>query len=105
MSLRVPSTMQRQVTCNTLNNSGDGALTMVPLCMGLSGTEFTLGGQWKSRGQVVQTMDVTRGLIYYLYLPDDSEDDAAYAINSLLIVMSHKDSSQMTKRCRVVSHS
>ena len=57
---------------NASNNSGDGALTMVPLCRGLSGTEFTLGRQWKSRGQVKQTMDVTRGLIYYLYLLNDS---------------------------------
>ena len=32
-------------------------------------------------------------VIYY-----DSEGDAACAINSLLIVMSHKDSSQMTKK-------
>ena len=31
-----PSTIQRQVTRNTLNNSGDGALTMVPLFRGLS---------------------------------------------------------------------
>ena len=38
--------------CNALNNSGDGALTMVPLCRGLSGTRITLGRQWKSRGQV-----------------------------------------------------
>ena len=45
--------------CNALNNSGDGALTIVPLYRGLSGTEFTLGRQWKSRGQVEQTMDVT----------------------------------------------
>ena len=67
-----PSTTWRQVTCNVLNNSGDGALTMVPLYRGLSGTEFTLGGQWKSRGQVGQSVDVTGGFIYYLYLPDDS---------------------------------
>ena len=39
----LPSTMQRQVMCNTSNNSGNGALTMVPLCRGLSGTKFTLG--------------------------------------------------------------
>ena len=58
--------------CNALNNSGDGALTMVPLCRGLGDTEFTLGGRWKSRGQVGQTMDVTGGFIYYWYLPDDS---------------------------------
>ena len=32
-------------------------------------------------------------VIYY-----DSEGDAACAINSTLIVMSHKDSSQLTKR-------
>ena len=68
----VPSTMWRQVTRNALNNSGDGALTMVPLCRGLSGTKITLGRRWKSRGQVGQTMDVTGGFIYYLYLPDDS---------------------------------
>ena len=30
---------------NALNSSGDGALTMVPLCRELSGTEFTLGGR------------------------------------------------------------
>ena len=72
MSLIVPSTTWRQVTRNALNNSGDGALTVVPLCRGLSGTEFTLGGRWKSRGQVGQTMDVTGGFIYYLCLPDDS---------------------------------
>ena len=54
------------------NNSGDGTLTMVPLCRGLSGTRFTLGRQWKSRGQVKQTMDITGGFIYYLYLLDDS---------------------------------
>ena len=64
--------MWRQVTHNALNNSGDGALTVVPLCRELSGTVFTLGGQWKSRGQVGQTMDVTGGFIYYWYLPDDS---------------------------------
>ena len=68
----VPSTTRRQVTRNVLNNSGDGALTMVPLCRGLSGTEFTLGGRWKSRGQVEQTMDITGGFIYYLYLSNDS---------------------------------
>ena len=68
----LPSTTWRQVMCNTSNNSGDGALTMVPLCRGLSGTRFTLGRWWKSRGQVEQTMDVTGGLIYYLYLIDDS---------------------------------
>ena len=58
--------------CNASNNSGEGALTIVLLCRGLSGTEVTLGRRWKSRGQVGQTMDVTGGLIYYLYLPDDS---------------------------------
>ena len=57
---------------NALNSSGDSALTMVPLYRGLSGTKITLGGQWKSRGQVGQTMDVTGGLIYCLYLSDDS---------------------------------
>ena len=61
----IPSTTRGQVTRNALNNSGEGALTMVPLCRGLSGTEFTLGGRWKSRGQVGQTMDDTGGLIYY----------------------------------------
>ena len=30
--------MRRQVTRNALDNSGDGALTMVPLCRELSGT-------------------------------------------------------------------
>ena len=49
---------------NALNNSGDGTLTMVPLCRGLSGTKITLGRRWKSRGQVEQTMDVTGRLIY-----------------------------------------
>ena len=44
---------------NTSNNSGDGTLTMVPLCRGLSGTRITLGKWWKSRGQVGSTMDVT----------------------------------------------
>ena len=34
----LPSTTRRQVTRNALNNSGDGALTMVPLCRELSGT-------------------------------------------------------------------
>ena len=34
----LPSTMRRQVTRNALDNSGDGALTMVPLCRELSGT-------------------------------------------------------------------
>ena len=33
---------------------------------------ITLGRRWKSRGQVGQTMDVTGGLIYYLYLLHDS---------------------------------
>ena len=50
-------------------------------------------------------MDITGGLIYYLYLLHDSsrvieydsEGDTACAIISTLIVMSHKDSSQMTK--------
>ena len=90
---------------NTLNNSGDGALTMVPLYRGLSGTEFTLGGRWKSRGQVGQTMDVTGSLyttwMYTMTHPRviryESEGDAACAIISTLIVMSHKDSSLMTK--------
>ena len=70
--MRVPSTTQRQVTCNTSNSSGDGALTMVPLCRGLSSTKITLGKWWKSRGQVGQTMDVTGGFIYYWYLLHDS---------------------------------
>ena len=34
----LPSTTRRQVTRNALDNSGDGALTMVPLCRELSGT-------------------------------------------------------------------
>ena len=34
--------MWRQVTRNALNNNGGGALTIVPLCRGLSGTEFML---------------------------------------------------------------
>ena len=34
----LPSTTRRQVTRNVLDNSGDGALTMVPLCRELSGT-------------------------------------------------------------------
>ena len=68
----LPSTTRRQVTRNASNNSGDGALTMVPLCRGLSGTRFTLGRRWKSRGQVGQTMDITGSLIYYWYLLDDS---------------------------------
>ena len=89
-SLRVPSTTRRQVMHNTLNSSGDGALTMVPLCRGLSGTEFTLGGWWKSRGQVEQTMDVTGWFIYYLYLPDDSSQ------SHLLWLIS--ESSIMTQR-------
>ena len=67
-----PSTTWRQVTRNTSNNDGDSALTIVPLCRGLSGTKITPGKWWKSRGQVGQTMDVTGGFIYYLYLPDDS---------------------------------
>ena len=67
-----PSTTQRQVMRNALNNSGDGTLTMVPLYRGLSGTKIALGGQWKSRGQVGQTMDVTGGFIYYWYLLHDS---------------------------------
>ena len=67
-----PSTMWRQVMCNTSNNDGDSALTIVPLCRGLSSTKITPGKWWKSRGQVKQTMDVTGGFIYYLYLPDDS---------------------------------
>ena len=62
----LPSTTWRQVTRNASNNNGDGALTIVPLCRGLSGTEFTLGRRWKSRGQVEQPMDVTGGFIYYL---------------------------------------
>ena len=68
----IPSTTQRQVTRNTSNNDGDSALTIVPLCRGLSGTKITPGKWWKSRGQVGQTMDVTGGLIYYLYLLHDS---------------------------------
>ena len=67
-----PSTTQRQVMRNTSNNSGDGTLTMVPICRGLSGTKITLGKWWKSRGQVEQTMDVTGGFIYYWYLTHDS---------------------------------
>ena len=93
--------MRRQVTCNTLNNSGDGTLTMVPLCRGLSGTKITLGKRWKSRGQVGKLWTLQEGLyttcIYLMTHPQviyyDSEGDAACAINSLLIVMSHKDSS------------
>ena len=57
---RVPSTTRRQVTRNTSNNDGDSALTIVPLCRGLSGTKITPGKWWKSRGQVGQTMDVYR---------------------------------------------
>ena len=91
---------------NALNNSGDGTLTVVPLCRGLSGTEFTLGRQWKSRGQVGKLWTLQEGLyttcIYLMTCPrviyHDSEGDAACAINSRLIVMSHKDSSPMTKR-------
>ena len=54
--------MWRQATRNALNNSGDGAPTMVPLCRGLSGTKFTLGGQWKSRGQVGKLWTLQEGL-------------------------------------------
>ena len=68
----IPSTTRRQVTRNALNNSGDSTPTMVPLYRGLSGTKITLGRRWKSRGQVGQTMDVTGGFIYYLYLFHDS---------------------------------
>ena len=68
----IPSTTWRQVTRNTSNNDGDGALTIVPLCRELSGTKITPGKWWKSRGQVGQTMDITGGLIYYLYLLHDS---------------------------------
>ena len=48
--------------CNALNNSGDGALTMVPLYRGLSGIKITLGGRWESRGQVVQLWMLQEGL-------------------------------------------
>ena len=34
----LPSTTWRQVMCNTSNNNGDGALTIVPLCRELSGS-------------------------------------------------------------------
>ena len=102
----LPSTTQRQITPNVSNNSGEGALTMVPSCRGLSGTEFTLGRQWKSRGQVGKLWTLQEVLyttcIYWMthaeVMYHDSEGDTACAIISTLIVMSHKDSSLMTKR-------
>ena len=102
----VPSTTWRQVMCNTSNSSGDGTLTMVPLCRGLSGTKITLGKWWKSRGQVGKLWTLQEGLYttctYSMTHPGviyhDSEGDVACAIISLLIVMSHKDSSLMTKK-------
>ena len=101
----LPSTTWRQVTRNASNNSGDGTLTMVPLCRELSVTEFTLGRRWKSRGQVEQLWTLQEALyttcIYWMthtrVIYHDSEGDVACAIISLLIVMSHEDSSLMTK--------
>ena len=109
----VPSTMRRQVTRNTSNNDGDSTLTIVPLCRELSGTKITPGKWWKSRGQVGKLWTLQEILytacIYFMTHPwviwYDSEGDAACAIISTLIVMSHKDSSQMTKWWRVMTHS
>ena len=57
---------------NALDNSGDGALTMVPLCRELSGTGDHTRKTMEVKRTSWQTMDVTGSLIYYLYLPDDS---------------------------------
>ena len=101
--------MKRQVMCNAPNNCG-GTHYLPTLIQGSSEDVHTRG-MMKVKRTSWHSMDFYRRYhillgrlcwVTYWVIPYDSNADAAYPINSTLIVMTHAESLVLTRRWHII---